>query len=196
MPVTYTNRKGFTFHLCQGVTKTGKTRYYFARQPKGEPVEEIPAGYLIRESVNGVVSLAKAQPHLIEPREVNMVEQVVRRHPKGHNYRVNVRHKSIVVYERAGPDVDELIRAFDKIALGRQAHEQIENELEQHGRFAPVLRFVLRDEQARTLAVDRMGYSGKGGWMDVYASGKIEPLARRWIPKLGTVALFESFGPD
>lgn len=41
MPVTYTSRKGITFHLCRGATKTDKTRYYFARQPKGEPVEEI-----------------------------------------------------------------------------------------------------------------------------------------------------------
>jgi len=42
MTITYTNRKGVTYHLCQGVTKTGKPRYYFARQPKGEPVPEIP----------------------------------------------------------------------------------------------------------------------------------------------------------
>ncbi len=84
MPITYSNRKGITFYLRQGVTKTGKTRYYFARQPKGERVEEIPAGYLIRESVNGVVSLAKSEPGLIEPREVAVVEQAVHRHPKAH----------------------------------------------------------------------------------------------------------------
>ena len=77
MPSTYTNRKGVTFYLCQGVTKTGKTRYYFARQPKGDPVEAIPAGYLIRESVNGVVSLAKSEPHLIDPHEVDAIEQAV-----------------------------------------------------------------------------------------------------------------------
>jgi len=40
MPVTYTNRKGHTYYLCQGVTKTGKSRYYFAREPRGEPVED------------------------------------------------------------------------------------------------------------------------------------------------------------
>ncbi len=57
MPVTYTNRKGITFYLCQGVTKTGKARYYFARQPKDAPVEDVPAGYLVRESVKGQGSL-------------------------------------------------------------------------------------------------------------------------------------------
>ncbi len=56
MPITYTNRKGFTYYLCRGVTKTGKPRYYFAREPKDEPVEQIPDGYTISESVNGIVS--------------------------------------------------------------------------------------------------------------------------------------------
>jgi hypothetical protein len=39
--VTYTNRKGRTYYLCQGTTKTGKPRYYFAREPKDELLDEI-----------------------------------------------------------------------------------------------------------------------------------------------------------
>ena len=55
MSITHTNRKGVTFYLGRGVTKTGKPRYFFAREPdKGEPVEAIPEGYEIVESVNGV----------------------------------------------------------------------------------------------------------------------------------------------
>ncbi len=196
MPVTYTNRKGVTFYLCRGATKTGKTRYYFARQPKGEPVEEIPKGYVIRESANGVISLAKAQRELIEPREVDAVKQAVLRHPKAHNYRVNVKHNMIEVFERVGPDADELIRVFHAIGLGSRMLERIESDVEEHSRFAPVLRFIVVDAQDRRFAIERMSYSGRGGWLDVHASGKIELLARKWIPKLGTTALFESFGPD
>ena len=48
MPVTYTNRKGLTYYLCRGLTKTGKPHYYFARESKDEPVEEMPPGYAIR----------------------------------------------------------------------------------------------------------------------------------------------------
>jgi len=57
MPITYANRKGLTYYLCKTVTKSGKPRYVFTREPKGEPVEQVPEGYAIRESVNGVVSL-------------------------------------------------------------------------------------------------------------------------------------------
>lgn len=52
MPITYTSRKGLTYTLCQGTTKTGKPRYYFARKPKDQVLEQIPAGYTISESVN------------------------------------------------------------------------------------------------------------------------------------------------
>jgi hypothetical protein len=74
MPITYTNRKGVTYHLCRGVTKTGKPRYYFAREPKGEALDEIPPGFKISESVNGVVSLMQDRPSPILPAEVAAVQ--------------------------------------------------------------------------------------------------------------------------
>ncbi|OLE34930.1 MAG: hypothetical protein AUG45_03005 [Ktedonobacter sp. 13_1_20CM_3_54_15] len=61
MPVSYTNRKGVTYTLYRGQTRTGKPRYYFGlpAHSQGEPVMEIPPGFTISESVNGVVSLVK-----------------------------------------------------------------------------------------------------------------------------------------
>jgi hypothetical protein len=38
MPITYTNRKGFTYFLNKGKTKTGKPRYYFAKEQKSNPL--------------------------------------------------------------------------------------------------------------------------------------------------------------
>ncbi len=102
MPVTYTNRKDVTYYLCQGVTKTGRPRYYFAREPQGDPIEQIPEGYTISESINGIVSLVKARPAQILPEEIAAVESAVRRHPKSRNYRAGVKQNRIEVYERAG----------------------------------------------------------------------------------------------
>jgi hypothetical protein len=34
MSITHTNRKGFTYFLNKGMTKTGKPRHYFAREQK------------------------------------------------------------------------------------------------------------------------------------------------------------------
>ena len=111
MRITHTNRKGVTFYLGRGVTKTGKPRYFFAREPdKGEPVEAIPEGYEIVESVNGVVSLAKARPALIRPEELALVQAAVAVHPKSGNYRVDVKGERIVVYEHEGADTDNVPR--------------------------------------------------------------------------------------
>ncbi|MBL7183944.1 MAG: hypothetical protein ISS50_05795, partial [Anaerolineae bacterium] len=142
MPVTYTNWKGVTYYLCRGVTKTGKPRCYFARQPKGEPVEDIPEGWKISESVNGRVSLVRDRPAQIRLREVEAVEAAVQRHPKAHNYRVAVKHNRIEVYERVGLGTDELIAELREVGLlvpGRA--DRLRELLERRAQFTPVLRF-------------------------------------------------------
>ena len=40
MAYSYTNRKGSPYYLCQVNTKTGRMRYYFAREPKATTVEK------------------------------------------------------------------------------------------------------------------------------------------------------------
>lgn len=42
MSITYTNRKGRTYYLCQGVTKTGKPRYYFTAKAEGNLADRVP----------------------------------------------------------------------------------------------------------------------------------------------------------
>jgi len=70
--------------LYRGQTKTGKPRYSFGRmgQSQGELVTELPAGFTISESVNGVVSLVKDRPSLLMPMEVAAVEEAVKQHPR------------------------------------------------------------------------------------------------------------------
>jgi hypothetical protein len=66
--------------------------------------------------------------------------------------------------------------------------------MERYSQFTPVLRLILRDAKERIFSVQRMCYLGRiDGWLDIHTSGKIEPLARKLIPKLGTDAFFELF---
>ena len=194
MPITYTNRKGFTFYLCKGVTKTGKPRYYFASEPKGAPVEQIPAGFVISESVNGVVSLTKARPMLILPEESAAVQAAVQRHRKAGNYRVNVRHNQIEIYERVGPDADTLLTIFkeEEGRLDAGIRERVENEMDRYSQFTPILRLILTDAETRTFGAQRMCYLGSiDDWIDLGYSGTAAQLARRLIPTLGSDAFFD-----
>lgn len=196
MPITYTNRKGTTYTLCQGVTKTGKPRYAFARDPQGKRVvEAIPDGYQISESVNGIVSLVKGRTQKLLPQEIAAVEEAVRKHPKARNYRINVRHDSIEVYEMAGADADGLLSDLRGLFgfLPQAKEADLRAILERSAQFTPVLRFILGDEEARVYRAERWCYLGSiDDWIFV-GTGPLERLAWRMIPTLGTDAFYELF---
>ena len=196
MPVTYTNRKGRTYHLCQGTTKTGKPRYYFAREPREQPLDEIPGGYEIGESVNGIVSLVKKRPAQILPDEIAAVEAAVKRHPKSRSYRVSVRRDRIEIYELVGPDAGDLIAALGLQGLGLSGLAgRIQADQEQYGQFTPVMRFILADPETRSFRAQRWCYRGSiDDWINLMnVSGSLDQLARRLIPTLGTDDFFELF---
>ncbi|MFZ5822425.1 MAG: hypothetical protein ACOYYJ_21245 [Chloroflexota bacterium] len=176
------------------MTKTGKPRYYFAKEQKGEPVDEVPQGYEIEESVNGVVSLVKVRPKLIHPEEVDSVRTALARHPKARNYRVAVKDKMIVIYESTGWDVDGVMELFKGFPILSNAREKLEEEKERYGQFTPVMRFVLDNQEAREYHAERWCYSGSiDDWIYAGHSGKIDELAKKLIPKLGTDDFFELY---
>jgi hypothetical protein len=196
MPVTYANRKGHTYYLCQSLTKTGKLRYYFAGEPKEGSPDQIPEGYRISESVNGVVSLVKDRPQLILPKEVAGVEAVLARHPKSRDYRIALKNNQIIIYERLGPDVETLSAIFGNISALQSdtVKMHLQEQLDKMARFSPIMRFILVDMEEREFKAERWCYLGDiDDWIDIRESGRLEKLVRRLIPKLGTDDFFELF---
>lgn len=194
MPITYTNRKGLTYFLNKGVTKTGKPRYYFAKEQKGESVDEVPQDYEIEESVNAVVSLVKVRPKLIPHEEWICVEDALARHPKARDYRLTVKDKTIVVYETTGPDVDRVMGFFANFPVLPGARKRLEEEREIYSQFTPVMRFILEDQETREFRAERWCYRGSiDDWIYAGYSGKIKALAKELIPTLGTDEFFELY---
>jgi hypothetical protein len=196
LPVSYTNRKGMTYTLYRGQTRTGKSRYYFGRpdQSQGEPVTEIPPGYTISESVNGVVSLAKDRPALIQPEEVEAVEAAVQQHPEALRYRVAVKGKRIEVYEQVGPDYNALVSELHIPGLSRPGlAEELRVLEERHAQYTPMLRFILLDPKQRQFGAQRMSSSGGiDDWLELHGhTGPVAKLARTLIPTLGTEQFYE-----
>lgn len=195
MPVTYTNRKGFTYTLNKGVTKTGKPRYYFSRELKDEPVEKIPKGYKIQESVNGIVSLVKKRPQLILADESKSVEAALKRHPKSKHYRMNVKDNQIIIYEGIGADMEGLRAILGFAGVGSEkAEELIESELDRYIQFTPIMRFILDDQETRQYHAERWNYLGSiDDWIYASHSGKIDELSKILIPTLGTDEFYELY---
>lgn len=194
MPVTYTNRKGVTFTLTQTVTKNGKTRYNFAREPKqGQPVETVPEGWEIRESVNGIVTLGKATPQLILPEELAAVEAQLRQLPDARRYRIEAKSDHILIYENAGGNLtalmSELIGQGFLSAPGQI--ERVRGIEDRNARFEPVMQFILVNQERRRFSAQRMSYRGVNHWIDIGRNGTIHELAAKYIPTLGTEEFYE-----
>jgi hypothetical protein len=194
MPVTYTNRKGVTFMLTQTVTKHGKLRYNFAREPvQGQPVEAVPEGWEIRESVNGIVTLGKATPQLILPEELAAVAAHLRQLPDARRYRTEAKSDHILIYENAGGDltalVSELIGQGFLSAPGQL--ERVRGIEDRNARFEPVMQFILVDQERRRFSALRMSYRGTNHWINIGRNGTIHELAAKYIPTLGTEEFFE-----
>src|SRR5260221_718452 len=195
MPVSYTNRKGLTYTLYRGQTRTGKPRYYFSRagQGQGEPVMELPPGFTISESVNGIVSLVKDRPSLIQPEEVAAIEAAVQQHPQASRYRVAVKHDRIEIYERVGPDYDALLGELQTVGLSSPGlAERLQAEEERYAHYTPVLRFILLDPTQRRFGAGRICYlGGIDDWLGPGQTGPVAKLARGLIPTLGTDQFYE-----
>ena len=195
MPITYINRKGVTYHLRRGVTKTGKPRYYFAREPRDEAVDVLPEGHTITESVNGVVSLTKVRPSQILPAEIAAVEAELGRHPRSPRYHIDIKQDRLIVYERTDPDLDETL-ALLKLPLtpSRERVEALRADMDRRAHFTPVLRFILVDPAQRTFRTERMCYRGSiDDWIEVHRIGPLERLAPEMLPALGTDDFFELY---
>jgi hypothetical protein len=70
MAIEHINRKGKTYYLHEGKTKTGKPKYFFSMKSEGNLVNKMPEGYEIYENPNAQVFLRKIQPQIVTPEEV------------------------------------------------------------------------------------------------------------------------------
>ncbi len=195
MPVNYTNRKGLTYTLYRGQTRTSKPRYYFSRTNpgQGELVTELPPGFTISESVNGVVSLVKDRPALIHLEEVAIVEAEVKLHPKSRQYRVVVKQNRIEIYEQINLSSDALLDLLPMVGrLNAGLIEQLQSWDDRYAQYMPVLRFILFDSEQRRFSAERMCYrSSIDGWLKLTRGGSIAELAHALVPTLDTDAFYE-----
>lgn len=195
MAVTYTNRKGVVYHLVVGRTKTGRPRYQFSRDAAGTPVDEIPEGYEISESVNGIVSLTKARPSKILAEEFKAVCEALARHPRGGEYRVTDKRDRIAVYERLGGSVDDLLDALGGIgAFPRLAKKEhlagLRATFERKSQYREILRFHPEGDKKRTFRAERYCDLGMGSWIMI-GYDPLPELIRRILPAMGTDDWFE-----
>ncbi len=141
------------------------------------------------------------RPPVFSSQEIGVVEAAVRRHPKASLYRVATRPDHITVYERSGPEADDILDILARVMQPTaRARAQVEETLEQGALYTPVLytpvlRFRLLQAEARTFGIERRWYSGTGdGWLPLARTGPLRELVAQVVPLIGTDAFSSSSG--
>lgn len=192
MAIQYTNRKGKTCYLHRHTTKGGRVGYHFSLDDVGDLVEEIPAGNEIYEHPRGQVFLRKKRDPIITEDEVNIVRSEVEKRANVDHFLIDVRDKAIVVYT-ADQDFGELQDFFSSFGLGRRRSEEV---LTRHLSYTAMMRFVLRDAEKRTFAVERYCFRGRiDDWIPLGLSrpGPLADLVREYVPHLGRDSFYDLY---
>ncbi len=189
MSITHTNRKGKTYYLHLGETKTGKSKYYFSPKSDGECVESIPLGYEVYENPNAHVFLRKIRPKVIRDEEILIVEQGIKKYSKIKEFKIDVRDNAITVY-LSDQNRNEAINNMGP--LGQLMTQQFLRIDRERASYSPMMRFVLIDAEKRIFCVERMCFrGGEDHWMSLHQYGDLKKLVQQYAEHLGEESFYE-----
>lgn len=181
--ITYTNRKGSTYYLKVGTTKTGKPRYYASTNfNKGANAEAMPADFAFRENVNGQVSVGKPQPTQIKHSELTYVQKLTS--TLNCDCREETKGDTIILHTA------EKFKLTDRLPARLRA--KAEALAQQTTLYQAMLRFTLVDPSNRQFQTERMCFMGEPDWLQIGSAGTLTSLASKYVPLLDDHdALFE-----
>jgi hypothetical protein len=189
MPIQCRNRKGKTYYLHQGKSKTGTLQYFFSMKAEGDLAEAIPEGYEIYENPNAQVFLRKIQPKLIKDSERAIVEKYL---PKSSgSFLCDIKGKTITVFE-SDQDIKSLEESLRSIAFARKIDTA--EFVRTATTFSAVFRFILNDAEKRLFVVERYCFKGSiDDWMYIAGPEKLESLAKNYLKHLGRESFYELY---
>jgi hypothetical protein len=190
MAIEHVNRRGDTFYLHEGKTKTGKPKFFFSRKKEGTLAASVPAGFEVYENPNAQVFLRKVVPRLVTDDEVAVVKQAVREQAKLIYFLIDVRGKDIVVH-LANEDITFLEDVvFSRFGLmpGSAVSRAIPKLLS----YSPMMRFTLVGEEPRRFAVWRWCFLGSiDDWFPLSGGGDLKKQVAKYCPHLGRESFYE-----
>lgn len=190
MTIQYVNRRGDTYFLHRGQTKTGKPKWFFSTKQAGELASAIPEGFEIYENYNAQVFLRKIVPRLVTNEEVATVEKGTRTLAKLNYFVIEVKEASIIVY--LSNDNTAFLENSLSTRFGIRDRAVLWREMQRFLTYSPMMRFTLVDQQQRQFAVDRWCFLGSiDDWFPLAGSGELSKLVKKYVPHLGQESFFE-----
>jgi hypothetical protein len=189
MAIEHVNRKGKTYYLHEGKTKTGKPKYFFSLKSDGNLMDTIPEGYEIYENPNAQVFLRKIRPQIVTPEEVAIVRNGVKRYAKLEHFIIDVKDNRIVVY-LCDQNVDALT-ALTSMGLGGST-ARMQETLLRSVTYSPMMQFVLEDEKTREFGIERWCFRGSvDDWIMLDSGRDLKALVKKYGAHLGQESFYE-----
>ena len=157
MAIKYFNRRGDTYYLHEGKTKTGKPKYFFSMKKDGVLVDSVPAGYEIYENPNAQVFLRKISPQIFTNEEISRVENGITKYAKLIDFKIDLKGNKITVF-LPDQDIDSLKQTF--ATFGQRSDYEFNKFLRRILNYSPMMRFVLNDERKQIFQVERLCFLG------------------------------------
>jgi len=185
------NRRGDTYYLHEGKTKTGKPMYFFSMKPEAA-LDFIPEGFEVYENPNAQVFLRKILVPVFTPEEIETVKSGVKEYAQVENIIVDVKAKNIIVYV-CDQNTNELERILDMgiFPLGRDgllAKETIKRVLT----YSPIMQFVLKNAKTREFMVERWCFRGSvDDWIELDDGTDLKKLVKTYVPHLGQDSFYD-----
>lgn len=188
MAVQHTNRRGQAFYLHKGTTKTGKAKYFFSLNNRGELVDTVPQGFEIYENPNAQVFLRRKQPKLITDEELALVEEGLKRYCPQERCRVEVRQGAIIVFAP-----DQNLSELEK-TIGFLSELKATGVFERFTSYSPLLQFVLADKERRTFITRRYCFLGSvDDWIEIGRPDRLTTLVKKFVKHLGQDSFYELY---
>lgn len=207
----YVNRRNVTYYPHVRRTSSGREVYVMTRSSQGA-LAQLPPGMEIVENVNAQVSIRMRRPRNITAEEESLVRTALTR-LELKDYRLEVKDREIIVCEprydndRAINSINDCFNSDSINAMAwnqaravvgdaridaylQQRREEAREALQRDQDYEPVLKFTVARRPARYFTVERMKYTGEGGWKFVNVV-TLEEAVSKYLPTLGKESFFQ-----
>ena len=186
MSIQYTNRLGQIYYLCQGITKTGKPKYFFSTKIDGNRVNVIPDDFEIYENPNAQVFLIKKVAPLITDLEKQAVISSIKKNKSIEHYILDVKKEYITIYTAK----QNLVFAEESwVARLRQLTDFKPSLLGLN--YMTEMRFQLVDVENRYFMAERFCYrSSIDDWIIICEPDRLSSLVK-YIAHVGKDSFYE-----
>jgi hypothetical protein len=188
--MAYVNRRGNVYYVFQGLTKTGKPKYYVSLKAKsdaGQQIDSLPDDFeLYEDPTDARVSVRKKQPSDIHDFELEFVRDRVSA-VQNLIARVVIQGRSLVIYESSD------FGHFDSMSkqmgvLAKFAKQQMQSACH----MSPAFRFKLVRKEERIFEAERFCFRGAiDDWISLHHKGPLDELCQSYLKHLGKESFYE-----